>query len=127
MTATPDLFSYTPAPPQNWRDSDPKTSKAAGISAQRFTADHHQIILSVLRRAGQPLAAEQISDAIGFGFQRGTYSLVIDTIQVCKRLAELLEGGAIERTAEQHKNRSGRCAFRVRIKRQPDEAAIPTG
>ena len=122
-----DLFQYADSRPLNYRPSDPITSRDAGRSAHKFTAEHHQIILSVLRRAGQPLAAEQISDAIGFGFQRGTYSLVIDTIQVCKRLAELLDGGAIERTAEQHKNRSGRCAFRVRIKRQPDEAAIPTG
>lgn len=125
MTA-PDLFTFAAARP-NYRPSDPITSRDAGRSAHKFSAEHHQIILSVLRRAGQPLAAEQISDAIGFGFQRGTYSLVIDTIQVCKRLAELLDGGAIERTAEQHKNRSGRKAFKLRIKRQPDEAAIPIG
>jgi len=121
-----DLFSYEPKAP-NYRPSDPITSRDAGRSAHRFTADHHQAILTVLRRSGRPMAPEEISDALNFLYARGFVSIALDTTQTCKRMAELLEGGAIERTAEQHKNRSGRCAFRVRIKRQPDEAAIPTG
>ena len=126
MTAAPDLFSYEPKAP-NYRPSDPITSRDAGRSAHRFTAEHHQIILSVLRRAGRPLAPEQISDALGFGFQRGTYSMVLDTVQVCKRVAELIDGGEVVRTAEQHTNRSGRKAFRIRLKPRSDEAAFPNG
>ena len=119
-----DLFSYEPKAP-NYRPSDPITSRDAGRAAHKFTAEHHQIILSVLRRAGQPLAAEQISDAINLGFQRSIYSLCLDYVAVGKRTNELIEAGLIERTAEQHKNRSGRMAFKLRIKRQPDLAAGP--
>lgn len=123
---TPDLFTFAAAHP-NYRPTDPKTSRDAGRAAQKFTAEHHQIILAVLRRAAQPLAAEQIADAIGFGFQRGIYALCLDYVAVGKRSNELIDAGLVERTAERHTNRSGRSAFRLRIKRQPDEAAIPTG
>ena len=122
-----DLFAYANSRPQNYRPSDPITSRDAGRSAHKFSAEHHQIILAVLRRAAQPLAAEQIADAIGFGFQRGIYSLCLDTVQVCKRTNELIEAGLIERTAERHTNRSGRSAFKLRIKPQSDPAAIPSG
>lgn len=110
-----DLFSYEPKAP-NYRASDPITSRDAGRSAHDFSAAHHQAILSVLLRAGRPLAPEQVADALAFGYERGTYSVVLDKVQVCKRCAELLEGEAVERTTEQHTNRSGRKAFRLRIK-----------
>jgi hypothetical protein len=126
MTA-PDLFQYADSRPQNYRPSDPKTSRDAGRSAHRFTAEHHQAILNVLRRAGRPMAPEEIGDALAFDYARGRASVALDKVQVCKRCAELLEGGAVIRTAEQHTNRSGRKALRICIKRQPDEAAIPTG
>jgi hypothetical protein len=126
MTA-PDLFAYAESR-HNYRVSDPITSRDAGRAAHKFTAEHHQIILSVLRHAGRPLAAEQISDAIGFGFNRGKYSLLLDYVAVGKRTNELIEAGLIERTAERHTNRSGRSAFKLRIRQsQSLPAAIPSG
>ena len=122
-----DLFSYADSRPPNCRPTDPITSRDAGRSVDKFAGEHHQIILAVLRHAGRPLAAEQISDAIGFGFTRGKYALCLDKVQTCKRLAELIEGGAVERTAELHVNRSGRKSHRVRLSTQSLPAAIPSG
>jgi len=113
-----DLFSYEPKAP-NYRPSDPITSRDAGRGAQKFIGDHHQIILAVLRRTEHPLACEQIADAIAFGFQRGTYSTCLDYVAVGKRAKELIEAGMIERTAELHINKSGRSAFKLRIKQTP--------
>ena len=121
-----DLFAYADSRPPNYRASDPITSRDAGRAAHKWSAEHHQIILAVLRRAGQPLAPEQIADGIGFGFQRGLYAFVLDTVQVCKRAAELIESGDVERTAERHTNRSGRSAFKLRIKSQSNGAACST-
>ena len=75
-------------------------------------------------RHPERFAAEQISDAINLGFQRSIYSLCLDYVAVGKRTNELIEAGLIERTAEQHKNRSGRMAFKLRIK-QPQ--SVPAG
>ena len=125
MTA-PDLFSYADSQPPNYRPTDPITSRDAGRSVDKLAGEHHQIILAVLRHAGRPLAAEQIADAIGFGFTRGKYALCLDYVAVGKRANELIEAGLIERTAEQHTNRTGRKAFRLRIKQLqsvPAEAA----
>jgi len=124
--SAPDLFAYAESKP-NYRASDPITSRDAGRSARDFSAAHHQAILAVLRRAGRPMAPEEISDALNFQYARGFVSVALDTVQVCKRVASLIEGDAVERTAEQHTNRSGRKAFRIRIKRQPDEAASAIG
>lgn len=121
-----DLFSYEPKAP-NYRPSDPKTSRDAGRSAHSFTADHHQAILNVLRRAGRPMACEEIAQAMAFDYERGKASIALDMVACGKRSLELIRAGLIERTAETHVNKSGRSAFRLRIKRQPDEAAIPTG
>lgn len=124
--SAPDLFAYAESKP-NYRVSDPITSRDAGRSAHDFSVAHHQAILAVLRRAGRPMAPEEISDALNFLYARGFVSVALDTVQTCKRVAELIDGGEVFRTAEQHTNRSGRKAFRIRIKRQPDEVAIPTG
>jgi len=110
-----DLFSYEPKAP-NYRPSDPITSRDAGRSAHKFTSDHHQAILNVLRRNGGAMAPEEVSDALNFLYARGFASVALDTVQTCKRVAELIELGAVIRTAEQHTNRSGRKAFRIRIK-----------
>lgn len=73
------------------------------------------------------MAPEEISDALNFLYARGFVSIALDTVQTCKRVAELIDGGEVVRTAEQHTNRSGRKAFRIALKRQPDEAAFPNG
>lgn len=117
-----DLFAYGDSRP-NYRPSDPITSRDAGRAAHRFTADHHQAILTVLRRSGRPMAPEEISGALNFLYARGFVSIALDTVQVCKRAAEMIEDGLIERTAEQHKNRSGRSAFKLRIKQPQSETA----
>jgi hypothetical protein len=121
-----DLFSYEPRPP-NYRPSDPITSRDAGRSAHSFTAEHHQAILNVLRRAGRAMAPEEISDAMKSDLVHGKGSIWIDTVGICKRVAELIAGNAVERTAEQHVNRSRRKAFRIRIKQPRGEAASSTG
>lgn len=125
MTA-PDLFSYTPTAP-NYRPSDPVTSRDAGRAAHAFTNDHHQAILNVLRRTDRPMACEEIANAMAFDFARGKTSIALDMVACGKRSIELIRLGLVERTAEVHVNKSGRSAFRLRIKRQPDEAATPTG
>jgi len=121
-----DLFSYEPKAP-NYRPTDPITSRDAGRSAHSFTAEHHQAILNVLRRAGRAMACEEISDALTFDYERGKASLALDYVAIGKRMKELTTAGLIEKTAEIHVNRSGRGALRHRLKRQPDEAAIPRG
>lgn len=113
-----DLFSYEPRPP-NYRPSDPITSRDAGRSAHSFTAEHHQAILNVLRRAGRPMACEEISDAMAFDHARGKASIALDYVACGKRSIELIRAGLIERTAQTHTNKSGRSAFRLRIKPSP--------
>jgi predicted ArsR family transcriptional regulator len=97
-----DLFTYAEQRP-NYRRADPITSKEAGRFADKFRSEHHAAILQALSD-GTPLAAEQIADRTS-----------LDTVQTCKRFAELVRAGKIERTPEQHRNRSGRRAFRYRI------------
>src|SRR5690242_1561205 len=111
-----DLFSFADSHPPNYRARDPITSRDAGRSAHKFSAEHHQAILTVLRRTGRPMAPEEISDALNFLYARGFVSIALDTVQTCKRVAELKDGGEVIRTAEQHTNRSGRKAFRIRLK-----------
>ena|SRR6185312_10152787 len=121
-----DLFSYEPRPP-NYRPSDPITSRDAGRSAHSFTAEHHQAILNVLRRAGRPMACEEIAQAMAFDYERGKASIALDMVACGKRSLELIRAGLIERTAETHVNKSGRSAFRLRIKQSRGEAASSTG
>jgi hypothetical protein len=122
-----DLFAFADSRPPNYRPSDPKTSRDAGRSAHSFTAEHHQAILNVLRRAGRPMACEEIAQAMAFDYARGKASIALDAVACGKRSVELIRAGLIERTAETHINKSGRSAFKLRIRRQPDEAAIPRG
>src|SRR5690242_896516 len=101
----PDLLS--------WRPSDPATSKEAGRAAERFRSGDHKAILDALDRAQCPLAAEQISEFIGWN----------DSVRVCRRLKEIECAGLIQRTSERHINKSGRGAFKYRRALAKSEAA----
>ena len=105
-----DLFSF------NYRRTDPETSKEAGRAAERFRSGDHKAILDALDRAQCPLAAEQISEFIGWN----------DSVRVCRRLKEIECAGLIQRTSERHINKSGRGAFKYRranVRRETSEAA----
>jgi len=94
-----DLLSY--------RRTDPITSREAGEHATQFRAGDHKMILGALGRAApQPLSAEQISDFLHWR----------DHVRVNRRLGELERAGQIQRTQERHTNRSGRSAFKYRVK-----------
>lgn len=99
-----DLFTWQPSAP-NYRPTDPKTSRDAGRAAHSFTADHHRSIIDAMARIGKPLAAEEVADLT-----------TLDKVQVCKRFAEMERKSLIERTTDRYLNRSGRHAFRYRIK-----------
>ncbi len=88
------------------RRDDPQTSHQAAEEHESVNGWHCRTILTVLRAAGIPLAAEEIADA----------TEDMDTVAVAKRFCDLLRANQIERTAERHTNRSGRQAFKVRLK-----------
>ena len=90
--------------PQNFRNSDPHTSIAAGEAALRFKTGDQALIYGVLKSSAVPLAAEQISDELGWD----------DHVRVNRRLPELRDAGLIRVTKGRrvHKNRSGRWAQR---------------
>lgn len=99
MTYT-NLFEYSRA-----RATDPATSKEAGSLARRLAQADQRSIVRALTEAGRAMAAEEISDHLGWG----------DHVRVNRRLSELTDQSAIERTDERHQNRSGRHAFRYRV------------
>lgn len=106
------LFDWEPPTPPNYRRSDPATSKEAGDHARSFIHKQHAEILAVMRAAGRPMAAEEIGDVMG-----------CDHVAINRRLPELERAEAIERTAERHKNRSGREAVRYRVRNQHQQGA----
>ena len=95
----PDLFDHR----RLARTTDPSTSHAAAKSMAGAIGPQHQAVLSVLER-GFALAAEEIEDLLGYSIWR--------------RMGELERKGLIERTDDQHKNRSGRMAFKYKIVRK---------
>jgi hypothetical protein len=99
-----DLFGYVEQQPRNYRRTDPVTSKEAGRAARAFIKSDQSEILRAL--TSRPMAAEEISDFLGWN----------DSVRVCRRLAEMIRAGLIERMAERHVNRNGRTAFKHRIK-----------
>jgi hypothetical protein len=107
---TPDLFSYADTYP-NYRHSDPITSKEAGIAARSFTKSDQAEILRAL--AVRPMAGEEVSDFLGWN----------DSVRVCRRFAEMIRAGLIERMAERHTNRNGRSAHKHCLKPEAKEAA----
>lgn len=111
------LLDWVAAQPQNFRASDPDTSRSAGEGANRFRGADQEQIFQALQRAGRPLAAEEISDRLRWD----------NHVRVNRRLAELAapvidEFGAlvrpalIERTEQKHTNRSGRQAYRYQVR-----------
>jgi predicted transcriptional regulator len=96
-----DLFEWGNA----FRRTDPVTSSAAAQSMHAIAQAHHAAILGVLRAAGRPMAAEQISDRCD-----------LDYVAINRRLTELERAGLIYKTTERHRNRSGRAAFRYALK-----------
>lgn len=101
------------------RTSDPITSHHAAAQAVGLAASDCADIYGALRLSRKPMAAEEISDMLGWG----------NHVRVNRRLKELAEPltdeyGAlirralIERTEERHTNRSGRQAFKYRVRQQ---------
>lgn len=86
------------------RRLDPITSHEAARKAVRLAETDEADIVRTLRRERTALAAEQISDILGWG----------DHVRVNRRLSAIVAQGLIERTEEQHRNRSGRAAFKYR-------------
>lgn len=115
----PDLIDLMTQPPrQNWRSTDPDTSREAGVAAIAFKGDDQKQIFTALTVASKPMAAEQISDMLGWN----------NHVRVNRRLKELAEPvfdeyGAlvrralIERTEEKHTNKSGRAAYRYKVRK----------
>ena len=88
------------------RRSDPVTSHEAAQKAVRLAETDEADIVRTLRREGIPLAAEQISDILGWD----------DHVRVNRRLSAIVEQGLIFLTEERHKNRSWRSAFKYRAR-----------
>lgn len=114
-----DLFQYAETARRNARRTDPDTSHEAGAAANDFKGDDQEQIFQALQVSGKPMAAEEISDALGWG----------DHVRVNRRLPELaapvygdfgvtIRGALIERTEEKHVNRSGRKAYRYRVRQK---------
>lgn len=94
---------------QNYRRTDPVTSKEAGRAARKFISTDQSEILRAL--TSRPMAAEEVSDFLGWN----------DSVRACRRFADMIRAGLIERTIEKHINRNGRSAFRHRRVVMPGE------
>lgn len=90
------------------RRSDPQTSRNAAKDAGRFSRGDCLAILETLRASAVPLAAEQISDALGWG----------NHVRVNRRLASLVDASLIAPCDDDlHINRSGSKARKYRVLR----------
>lgn len=109
MGGMKDLFGDQPPPwatVQNWRSTDPDTSKDAGIFAdQQFRSKHQREIYMVLKQAASPMSAEQIASVLGW----------VNHVPVNRRLSELERVGMIKVVDSNHRNRSGRSAQRYAV------------
>jgi hypothetical protein len=97
-----DIFTGGPAPlavrmtPPLARRTDPETSHAAAAEAKELQADHHALIVAVLKRSG-PLGVDGIAARCGLtGHAAG------------KRMKELERQGLIELTGRKVASTSGR-------------------
>lgn len=93
------------------RTSDPITSHEAAAEAGSLANHDCAAIWRVLRDSAEPLAAEQISDHLGWN----------NHVRVNRRLSELVDGGFIVASGEMHKNKSGRRAQKY-MRARPVEA-----
>ncbi len=79
--------------------NDPATSHEAAESAREMAARHRAIVLEVVRRAGVPLSAEEISALCE-----------LDRLQVMKRVSDLKGAGVLRVAEREYRNDSGRRA-----------------
>lgn len=96
---------------QNWRNTDPATSLAAGVSAsQTFRTEHQRKIYAVIAASVLPVSAEQIADALGWDSH----------VPVNRRLSELVDAKLITVVDSNYRNRkSGKAAQRYTAITQP--------
>ncbi len=88
---------------QNWRNTDPATSKEAGQYAEKvFTKNHRALILQIIQDSERPLSAEEIARELGW----------INHVPVNRRLSELKNKGHIKVVDAEYRNISGRRAER---------------
>lgn len=113
MSYQPDLFN-----PANWKFNPPEqinprtlahrndveTSKEAAENSEKFRSTHYAKILKALEE--KPMGKDRISQATG-----------LESIQVSRRLSDLLRLGKIERTGEKEKSKSGmrECVYSLKI------------
>ena len=113
---THDLIDLMTRP--NFRKSDPETSRAAAERA--LIAGDEADIYACLRLSGVPLAAEEISDRLGWQDHGGHVRVNRRLSRMCDCVTDeygaLLRTALIERTEEKHVNRSGRAAFKYKIR-----------
>ena len=81
------------------RATDPATSKAAAAASHGLAADHRRAILAVMRSARCGLAACEIAERCG-----------LTSVQVSRRLRELVDDGQLLVTGYARETPSGRPA-----------------
>lgn len=92
--------------PKNWRNTDPGTSRAAGVSVRiRAGSQRHSVLLAFA--LGGDLTAEDAGRLSGLDQKPGCC--------YWKRVSELLAGGFLEETGEQRKSRAGENQRVLRI------------
>ncbi len=90
---------------QRSRTADPATSHEAGAAAEKFLGAHHEAILNVMLEARRPMAAQEISDVLGWKSHHA----------VNRRLPEPRDRNLIVRTTLRYINASGRGAFQYKL------------
>lgn len=78
---------------------DPETSRIAAASSHGLAAEHRLLILRALRDAGRDLAAFEIAERCG-----------LTSVQVSRRLRELVDDGALIVTGYARETPAGRPA-----------------
>ena len=77
-------------------------------------------IIGIMKRAGQPMAVEQVM----------VYAGDLKKDQIWRRMSDLKNNGLVEPSGTKHKNRNGRSAIRWQVVAQeskPDEAQQSMG